>query len=163
MKTELREQLAKQVRGNAPAVSPHDDEQTERANFNPPLVMRGWPVTWYDDRYRTNSYIGIVAENHNGLLDLLVMVPNEPMLTPKNGVRHISDPNKSAIDNANEGCWDHSPEMQRLLSALDAVYELKTDNGAIEILEGLRLDHDILSKRVAELEAASKPQPSSNP
>lgn len=109
--------------------------------YGMPTVGLGALVFWYGGRGGTPPVPAFVSALGTDMVDLNVLVPDSGTFLCRGGVRHRSDPNKQAIDNADVGVWDYSDEARGIL----ALIAIATEQAA-----ALRA----LTRQVAELQAA---------
>lgn len=94
-----------------------------------PAVGLGDPVIWTDDPENadpTKHCAAIVTAVFEEMVDLSVIQPDAATLDPKRGVRHLKDPNRTAITHAGQGVWFHRHNIPlaidaTLLERLDAI------------------------------------------
>jgi hypothetical protein len=89
------------------------------ATYKMPPVEPGMLVLWHDggDAQATPAP-AIVCTVGERTVALQIVAPLSHNLLFKDGVRHASDPDRRAIDQAEAGAWRHTPFTQALLEAL---------------------------------------------
>ena len=102
--------------------------------FKAPAVEAGQGVRWFPSRGTGEAHGAIVAAVYPETVDLFVVVPSSLTGLAKVAVRHKDDPNHVAIDNAEQGVWDHLESTKQTMEALGRLTELVGDQGLLQNL-----------------------------
>jgi hypothetical protein len=98
------------------------------AQYKQPRVHVGMVVHWYDGgRRMVTPVAAIVTAVAEQMVDLSVVVPLSLGFLPKQGVRHVDDPDTRLIDQADVGAWDYTPETKAVIELGRQIRELGGD------------------------------------
>lgn len=97
--------------------------------YKMPHITVGMTVLWHDGGRRSNPpAAAIVTAIYPEMVDLSILQPTAYNLQVKQGVRFVGDPNMQAIDHADVGAWDYTPETKLLHELRATVARLTSDN-----------------------------------
>lgn len=89
-----------------PSTLTQEDQEKAKA-FVQPIVHIGSPVLWYlGGRATSDPYVGIVTRVGFRSVDLVFFAQGSEIVRPREGVRHISDPEIKDNERQNSGAWD---------------------------------------------------------
>lgn len=92
------------------------------SEFVMPKAEMGDIVIWYPDGANTNNaHIALVLQVNQATLNINIFQPDRYNMTPKDGVRHTSDPRAKAAEMKENGSWDFTPRTKRTEALLAAM------------------------------------------
>lgn len=109
--------------------------------FTPPPVQIGEPVHWWpygEIGVGAKPVPAIVTEIGTRTLHLSLIAAGAKMVIPKEGVRHVSDPDAKRDEFKEVGAWSYSPIMK--------------------LLRDLGLESEMEMERIGTPEAVTQPQ-----
>lgn len=126
--------------------------------YEPPGVAKTQWVIWYPDRYRNDGVPAMVTHTHcdqEGRVQTLDLVAfTGDTIAPHTGVRHVDFPNGELIDNAGEGCWEHSDTTLQMMEAIEGL------TAKVDALEGaLKRMAETIARRSKKEDAKAESQP----
>ena len=93
--------------------------------FVMPPVEVGQIVHWYPDGDRNQQpHAAIVTRVANRTVSLNTVVPSILNFLPREGVRHVNDPDARQVEFRENGAWDYTKQHREHLELLRAVAKL---------------------------------------
>src|SRR6516162_3586570 len=84
--------------------------------YKQPKVHVGMMVHWHDGGSRsTPPAAAIVTAVADAMIDLSVVTPMALGFQIKQGVRHVDDPDRRQVEQADVGAWDYTPETKGII------------------------------------------------
>ncbi len=87
------------------------------------------PCLWYPSRDTAEAVPAMITAVGYDNVNLSVFPPDNRGSIPKDGVRHISDPQLFEHPGYDAGCWDYTDQDKKLFALVADVAKLKKDLG----------------------------------